>query len=82
MNEDVITDLKQFIAATIRQKLSGFATKDDLKSLATKSDLDTQIKGLRSEMNTRFDDMDAKLDAIADAYAGNPGRPRAASFPP
>ncbi|HEY4160472.1 MAG TPA: hypothetical protein VGM08_00235 [Candidatus Saccharimonadales bacterium] len=74
MDEDMLADLKQFIAAAVRQELSGMATKDDL---------DNQIGGLRSEMNAkftemdkrfmaidgRFDDLDAKLEAIADAQA-------------
>jgi fatty acid/phospholipid biosynthesis enzyme len=39
MNDDVIADLKQFIAATVSQQMSGFVTKDDLKGLATKDDI-------------------------------------------
>lgn len=56
MNEDAITDLKQFIVTTIRQELSSVGTKDDLAAL-------------RGEMNQRFDDQDAKLNIIADAHA-------------
>jgi hypothetical protein len=60
MNEDIIADLKQFITTTVSQ-----ATAD----LATKQDLADEIAGLESKVNQRFDDLDSKVDAIADAHA-------------
>jgi hypothetical protein len=63
MNEDVIADLKQSMVGTVRQELSGVATKDDLQAVKD------EVVGLRSEMNQRFDDQDAKLETIADAHA-------------
>lgn len=37
--DDMITDLKQFIYATVSQATADLATKDELKNLATKDDL-------------------------------------------
>jgi hypothetical protein len=39
ITEDAVTDLKQFIVATMSQQMSSFATKDDLAQFATKDDL-------------------------------------------
>lgn len=72
MNEDVIADLKQFITATVSQQISGL-----------RNDMDQGFDGLRNEMNhrfdevdrrfqrvgQRFDDLEAKVDTIADAQA-------------
>jgi hypothetical protein len=57
MDEDVITDLKQFITATVSQQLAGVATKDDLKNLATKDD----VAELRTEMNQRFSEVQSSI---------------------
>jgi hypothetical protein len=38
MNDNVIQDLKQFIAITVHQATSDMATKDDLKAIETKID--------------------------------------------
>jgi hypothetical protein len=60
MQDDVIADLKQFIAATVSQ-----ATAE----LVTNQKLEQSLEGLRSDMDKRFDDLEAKVDAIADAHA-------------
>lgn len=70
--EEVIDDLKQFIAATVSQATADMATKADLADLATKEDLADvrgEVTSLRSEMNQRFDDLDLQVKTIADAHA-------------
>lgn len=37
-NEELLDDLKQFIAATVSQKTAGLATKDDLRKLEQRLD--------------------------------------------
>jgi hypothetical protein len=61
MNEEIINDLKQFIVATVTQSTSHLATKEDIANMATKDDI--------AVLNQRFDDMDLKMDTIADALA-------------
>jgi seryl-tRNA synthetase len=58
-NEELFTDLKQFIEATVSQKLVDVASKDDIKSL--KAD----VVGLKADVKA----LDEKLDAIQDAIA-------------
>jgi len=67
MDEDVISDLKQFIAATVSQATAHLASKDDLR--VEINGLQGRVDGLRGEINRRFDDQDAKLTTIADAHA-------------
>jgi hypothetical protein len=52
--EELFTDLKQFITATISQEMAHVATKDDLADL--QAELKADIKGL-----------DEKLDAVQNA---------------
>lgn len=40
------------------------ASKEDLKGLATKEDLNIGLKNLEQRMNGRFDHVDARLDTI------------------
>jgi hypothetical protein len=65
MNEDLINDLKQFIAATVSQATAELASKEDLETLASKSNL----AGLEHRIYERFDDLDSKVTTIADAQA-------------
>ncbi|MEJ0073612.1 MAG: hypothetical protein WDN27_06115 [Candidatus Saccharibacteria bacterium] len=60
MNEDVITDLKQFIATTVSQQFYGVATKEDLKGLATKEDL----AKLDQKLSAKIDVLEQKVDSI------------------
>lgn len=80
MNEAIITDLKQFITATVTQATSDMATKDDIAGLGARiTGLDQRVTGLdqsmtglgqrMSALERRFDDFDLKLDTIADAHA-------------
>lgn len=62
-NEELLTDLKQFIEATISQQMADFATKEDLAQLATKDD----INNLRTELKGDIRALDEKLDTIQDA---------------
>lgn len=73
-NEEMLADLKQFIAATISQQMSDyvtkddlaqFATKDDVANLATKDDVKGAVGELRHEMNDRFDEV---LNAIVERF--------------
>jgi predicted nucleic acid-binding Zn-ribbon protein len=68
MNEDVIADLKQFIAATVSQQLSGLATKDDIATLqgeitGIKGEI-TGIKGDLARVEHKVDDLQG---AVAEA---------------
>ncbi len=54
MDADTIAYLKQFIAATLRQQVSGLATKDDLAEL-------------QAELNRRFDEMQHDIAEALDA---------------
>lgn len=56
MNDDVVQDLKQFIASTISQQTAEFATKDDINRLATKDDI--------NRLETKVDDLSG---AVAEA---------------
>jgi hypothetical protein len=65
MNDELIEDLKQFIAATVSQATADMAMKDDLQNLVTKADL----QHLAATMESRFDELTVKVDTIADAHA-------------
>jgi hypothetical protein len=52
MDDTQIDDFKQFIASTFRQHIA---------ELATKNDMNTMYKALKSQIN----DLDLKLDTIA-----------------
>lgn len=62
-NEELFTDLKQFIEATVSQQLSYVATQEDLAKLATKDDL----MAVEQRLTTRIDAIDEKIDLIQDA---------------
>jgi hypothetical protein len=57
-NEDLVNDLKQFIAATVSQATTSLATKDELKNLATKDDI--------VRLEQKVDDLDLKIDTISE----------------
>ena len=59
MNGGTINDLRQFIVAAVSQATAGMATKEDIADLATKDDI--------RELDTKIDDLDLKVDTIADA---------------
>jgi hypothetical protein len=62
--EDAITDLKQFIIATVSQQMSGFATKDDLAGFATKDDiaqLNQKIDAVETRLSQRIDNSIAQV---------------------
>jgi hypothetical protein len=63
MDEDLLNDLKQFIAATVSQATVGMATKDDIAVLATKEDL----QKVSQDLNTKIDDLELKVDTISEA---------------
>lgn len=83
MNDDVITDLKQFIAVTVHQEISGLDEK--VTSLDTKvSALDTKVSSLDAKVSSlemriavidkKFDDrIDEVLAAIGDAFDASTG---------
>jgi DNA anti-recombination protein RmuC len=62
-NEDLFTDLKQFITATISQQLANVATKDDLDEL--RAELKSDINSLRIDLAA----LDEKIDLVQDAIA-------------
>ena len=71
MNEDVITDLKQFIATTVSQATSDLATKADLDAVTqnlavVKQDVGT-LKSDMAEVKLELSDLNIKMDTIADA---------------
>jgi predicted transcriptional regulator len=53
-NEDIIQDLKQFIAATVSQ---------------SEERINANLKGVKTELESRISDLDAKVDTIHDAVA-------------
>jgi hypothetical protein len=61
MNEELIQDFKQFIIATVSQATAGLATKEDLQA---------ELGELRTDMSRRFDELETKIDTIADAHSG------------
>lgn len=63
MTDDIIDDLKQFIEATVSQGLANVATKDDISAL------DSKIVALDVNVNGRLDEVNLRLDTIADAQA-------------
>jgi hypothetical protein len=62
MDQDTIDDLKQFIAATIRQQTVDMTTKDDLKTLATKDDL----VRLDQKLTAKIDDLQTSVSEALD----------------
>lgn len=75
MKDDVIEDLKQFIAAAVIQAASDMATKNDLENLATKDDLvnlatKNDLAKLETKLGTRMDNGFAEvMSAIGDTIA-------------
>jgi hypothetical protein len=63
MDEDTIADLKQFIAATVKQATADLATKDEMDVRFAKVD------ARFDDMDKRFDELNLKVDTIADAQA-------------
>ncbi|WNV83457.1 hypothetical protein [Umezawaea sp. Da 62-37] len=64
-NEELLQDLKQFVEAKVNASeerlLQKMATKDDLKIMATKAD----IQELKSDMDGRFDTV---LEAVGERF--------------
>jgi hypothetical protein len=76
MNEDVIADFKQFIAATVSQATAHLATKDDLVALEQRMDTRfTEVDKRFDKVDRRFNEVDVRFDevqtAIADAMAAS-----------
>ena len=70
MDEDVIQDFKQFIAATLSQQFSNYITKDDIANFATKDDLTNfATKDDIAELVTKSDlkKLETKIDDIQNA---------------
>lgn len=63
-NEELFTDLKQFIQATVRQEIAPLAERID-KMDARLGKMDTRM----DKMDARFDHLDAKLDQIQEGIA-------------
>ncbi|MEC3979629.1 hypothetical protein QMK34_30680 [Amycolatopsis sp. H20-H5] len=68
-NEELFTDLKQFITATVSQQTAGLATKDDIANMTTKDDID----GLRAEIKVLDEKVDIIQAAIADTFTYTAG---------
>jgi predicted nucleic acid-binding Zn-ribbon protein len=70
MNEEVIADLKQFIAATVSQQMSGVATKEDIARLEGEvtgiKDEITGVKGNLARVEHKVDDLQ---EAVAEALS-------------
>jgi response regulator RpfG family c-di-GMP phosphodiesterase len=68
-NEELFTDLKQFIEATVSQQTAHLATKDDLadvrQNMATKDD----ITNLRRELKADIKQLDNNLAVVQAAIA-------------
>lgn len=62
-NEELFTDLKQFVAATISQQTAHLATKDDI------IDVRTELKEDITAVRVDIKQLDEKLDLIQDAIA-------------
>jgi hypothetical protein len=64
-NEDLLAELKQFIAATVSQEVAGLRVelKEDIKSL--RDELKADIKGVRSDLQI----LDEKIDLVQNAIA-------------
>jgi hypothetical protein len=58
-NEEMVADLKQFIAATVSQEVAGFEQR-----LSARIDA---VEGRLDGMDQRFDSMDEKLNEIQNA---------------
>lgn len=69
---ELITDLKQFIGATVSQQLSlqSQELREEIKRDTQKS-IDESVNRLRQEMNQRFAEQDEKLDEIMNAVGGD-----------
>ena len=65
--DDLIQDLKQFIAATVAQATDGLVTKEDLQ--AGIGEVRTELGELHTEMLRRFDELEIKVVTIADAHS-------------
>lgn len=70
-NDELFTDLKQFITATISPQLANVATKNDLevKIGSLRSEIKGDINSLRSKLESDISALDEKLDLIQDAIA-------------
>jgi chromosome segregation ATPase len=70
MNEDVIVDLKQFIATTISQQTSDIREdigdiREDIGDIRGDiGDIRNDIKKLDEKLSKRIDDLDQKLDTV------------------
>jgi hypothetical protein len=63
-NEELFTDLKQFIEATVSQQVAGLATKDDIKALDTKIDrLDEKVDAIQDAIAETMTHANEAMDA-------------------
>ena len=60
MDEDIIADLKQFIATTVSQQLTHHITQ-------LTDDIDEKLDKLETKLTSRIDEVDTKLDTILNA---------------
>jgi len=65
MNQELIDDLKQFIAATVSQATANMATKDDISNMATKDD----IARLERKVDDGFAGIGEAIEQIHDQNA-------------
>jgi len=65
MDEDTLADFKQFIAATVSQEIASLRSDMDARF----DEVDAKFTAMDKRFSSRFDDMDAKLETIADAQA-------------
>ncbi|HEU5156159.1 MAG TPA: hypothetical protein VFU43_04125 [Streptosporangiaceae bacterium] len=63
-NEELFTDLKQFITTTISQELVVVATKEDLTGLRT--ELKEDVASVKADIKRLDDKVDQVQDAIAE----------------
>lgn len=69
MTQELIDDLKQFIAGTIRQELTDI--RHDVAELATDVSTSTvDLATLRSDMHDRFEDQYLAVHTMMDALYG------------
>jgi len=65
MDEDIMNELKQFIAATVSQATADLATKDDLQKLSTKiDDLELKVDTISEVLNENLSEHETRLTKL------------------
>lgn len=69
MNDDVIQDLKQFIAATVSQQTADLATKDDIARIERKIDqvqtaVEDSVIGFTSAVDDQVQDHEKRITRL------------------